>query len=45
MPSERAMTSLLRIVTARLIWAAVVVWLLAETTEIFPEMLRYFKGG
>lgn len=39
------MTTLVRIVTARLIWAAVVVWLLAETTEVWPGMLQMLKGG
>lgn len=40
-----AMSMIVRIVTARLIWAAIVVWLLAETTEIWPEMLRMLRGG
>ena len=38
------MKSLFRIIATRIIWAAVIVWLLAETTEIFPEMLRVIQS-
>jgi len=38
------MRTLIHIATARLIWAAMVVWLLAETTKVWPEMLQMFKS-